>query len=34
MIDEDEASARDLAKEAELSPAIIQKIRSGKQDDL
>src|SRR6188508_1897663 len=34
MMDEDEVSVRDLAKEAGLSPTIIQKIRSGKQDDL
>jgi len=34
MMDEDEVSVRDLAKEVGLSPTIIQKIRSGKQDDL
>lgn len=34
MMEEDEVSVRDLAKEAGLSPTIIQKIRSGKQDDL
>jgi DNA-binding Xre family transcriptional regulator len=34
IMEEDEISVRDLAKEAGLSPTIIQKIRSGKQDDL
>lgn len=34
IMDEDEISVRALAKEAGLSPTIIQKIRSGKQDDL
>jgi DNA-binding Xre family transcriptional regulator len=34
IMDEDEISVRKLAKEVGLSPTIIQKIRSGKQDDL
>ena len=34
MMKEDEVSVRELAKEVGLSPTIIQKIRSGKQDDL
>lgn len=34
IMEEDEISVRDLAKEVGLSPTIIQKIRSGKQDDL
>lgn len=34
IMEKDEISVRDLAKEAGLSPTIIQKIRSGKQDDL
>ncbi len=34
IMENDEISVRDLAKEAGLSPTIIQKIRSGKQDDL
>lgn len=34
IMGEDEISVRDLAKEVGLSPTIIQKIRSGKQDDL
>ena len=33
-MEEDEISVRDLAKEVGISPTIIQKIRSGKQDDL
>lgn len=34
IMENDEISVRDLAKEVGLSPTIIQKIRSGKQDDL
>lgn len=34
IMEHDEISVRDLAKEVGLSPTIIQKIRSGKQDDL
>ena len=34
MMEEDEISVRDLAKEVGISPTIIQKIRSGQQDDL
>lgn len=34
IMEEDEISVRDLAKEVGLSPTIIQKIRSGKQNDL
>jgi len=34
MMEEDEISVRDMAKEVGLSPTIIQKIRSGNQDDL
>lgn len=34
IMENDEISVRDLAKEVSLSPTIIQKIRSGKQDDL
>jgi DNA-binding Xre family transcriptional regulator len=34
IMENDGISVRDLAKEVGLSPTIIQKIRSGKQDDL
>lgn len=34
VMEEDEISVRELAKEVGLSPTIIQKIRSGKQEDL
>lgn len=34
IMENDEISVRDLAKEVGLSPTIIQKIRSGKQNDL
>jgi transcriptional regulator with XRE-family HTH domain len=34
LMKEDEISVRELAKEAGLSPTVIQKIRSGKQEDL
>ena len=34
MMEEDDKSVRDLAKEAGLSPTVIQNVRSGKQDDL
>ncbi len=34
IMDEDELTVRGLAKEIGLSPTIIQKIRSGKQEDL
>lgn len=34
MMEEDEISVRALAKEVGLSPTVIQKIRSGKQEDL
>lgn len=34
MMEEDSLSVRELAQAVNLSPTIIQKIRSGKQDDL
>ncbi len=34
MMENDEKSVRVLAKEVGISPTIIQKIRSGKQDDI
>ena len=34
LMEKDEISVRELAKEVGLSPTIIQKIRSGKQEDL
>ncbi len=34
MMEEDEQSVRKLAKEAGLSPAVIQALRSGKQTDI
>jgi DNA-binding Xre family transcriptional regulator len=34
IMEEDEVSVRELAKEVGLSPTIIQKIRSGKQENL
>lgn len=34
IMEDDEISVRGLAKEVGLSPTIIQKIRSGNQDDL
>ena len=34
MMENDEKSVRLLAKEVGISPTIIQKIRSGKQDDI
>lgn len=34
IMEEDEKSVRELAKEVGLSPSVIQKIRSGKQNDL
>lgn len=34
IMDEDEKSVRQLAKEAKLSPTAIQKMRSGKQNDI
>jgi hypothetical protein len=34
IMDEDDKSVRKLAREAGLSPTIIQKIRSGDQDDV
>jgi DNA-binding Xre family transcriptional regulator len=34
IMDEDDISVRGLAKEIGLSPTIIQKIRTGKQEDL
>src|SRR5438477_11771715 len=34
IMENDEISVRALAKEVEISPTIIQKIRSGKQEDL
>ena len=34
IMENDEKSVRELAKEAKVSPTIIQNIRSGKQDDM
>lgn len=34
LMGEDDFSVRELAEEVGLSPTVIQKIRSGKQDDL
>lgn len=34
LMEEDHKSVRELAKEVGLSPTVIQKIRSGKQDDI
>jgi transcriptional regulator with XRE-family HTH domain len=34
MMEDDDVSVRALAKEANLSPSIIQNIRSGKQQDI
>lgn len=34
LMDNNKKTVRTLAKEAGLSPALIQKIRSGKQDDV
>lgn len=34
LMEKDEISVRDLAREVGLSPTVIQKIRSGKQEDL
>ena len=34
MMEEDSKTVRQLAKDAELSPTVIQKVRSGKQDDI
>ena len=34
MMEDDEKSVRKLATEADLSPTVIQKLRSGKQDDV
>lgn len=34
LMENDEISVRELAKEAGLSPTVIQKLRSGKQHDL
>jgi hypothetical protein len=34
LMENDEKSVRELAKEVGISPTIIQNIRSGKQDDL
>src|SRR3990167_10560063 len=34
LMEKDEISVRNLAKEVGLSPTVIQKIRSGKQEDL
>ena len=34
LMEEDGKSVRQLAKEAGLSPTVIQKIRSGKQKDM
>lgn len=33
-MEDDKKTVRTLAKEVELSPTAIQKIRSGKQDDI
>src|SRR4029079_11073182 len=34
IMENDDKSVRELAKEVGISPTIIQKIRSGKQDDI
>ena len=34
LMEKDDKSIRDLAKEIGLSPTVIQNIRSGKQDDI
>lgn len=34
IMEKDDKSVRELAKEVGISPTVIQKIRSGKQDDL
>lgn len=34
IMDADDSSVRKLAKEAKLSPSVIQDIRSGKQNDM
>lgn len=34
MMEKDDISVRELARETGLSPTIIQKIRSGKQEDI
>ena len=34
IMEEDEISVRDLAKEVGISPTVIQKLRTGKQEDL
>ena len=34
LMENDSKSVRKLAKEVKLSPTVIQKIRSGKQDDI
>ena len=34
MMENDDSSVRELAKEAKLSPSVIQDIRSGKQHDI
>lgn len=34
MMDNDKKSVRELAKEAHLSPTVIQKVRSRKQNDM
>jgi DNA-binding Xre family transcriptional regulator len=34
IMEDDEKSVRDLAKEANISPSVIQDLRSGKQNDI
>ena len=34
IMDDDDVSIRELAREAELSPSVIQDLRSGKQHDI
>lgn len=34
IMEDDDKSVRDLAKEVELSPSVIQDLRSGKQTDI
>lgn len=34
IMEDDDVSIRELAKEAELSPSVIQDLRSGKQHDI
>jgi predicted DNA-binding protein YlxM (UPF0122 family) len=34
IMEDDDVSIRELAKEAEISPSVIQDLRSGKQHDI